>query len=56
MSSKQELKEQIEDVSLQFVALLQVTIERIEFLEEQGYIYGNIKKFLKNSKANFESF
>lgn len=56
MSSKQELKEQIEDVSLQFVALLQVTIERIEFLEEQGYIYGNIKKFLKNSKTNFESF
>ena len=45
-----ETKEQIEDSNLQFVVLLTLIIERIEFLEKHGYIYGTIKAFLKNGK------
>ena len=49
-------KEQIEDSNLQFVVLLTLIIERIEFLEKHGYIYGTIKAFLKNSKTKYEDF
>ena len=55
MSTK-ETKEQIEDSNLQFVVLLTLIIERIEFLEKHGYIYGTIKSFLKNSKTKYEEF
>jgi hypothetical protein len=55
MPSK-ETKEQIEDSNLQFVVLLTLIIERIEFLEKHGYIYGTIKAFLKNGKTKFEEF
>jgi hypothetical protein len=55
MSTK-ETKEQIEDSNLQFVVLLTLIIERIEFLEKHGYIYGTIKAFLKNSKTKYEEF
>jgi hypothetical protein len=51
-----ETKEQIEDSNLQFVILLTLIIERIEFLEKHGYIYGTIKAFLKNSKTKYEEF
>jgi hypothetical protein len=51
-----ETKEQIEDSNLQFVVLLTLIIERIEFLEKHGYIYGTIKAFLKNSKTKYEEF
>ena len=51
-----ETKEQIEDSNLQFVVLLTLIIERIEFLEKHGYIYGTIKSFLKNSKTKYEDF
>ena len=50
------VKDQIDDANLQFIVLLQLTIERIDFLEKNGYIFGNIKNFLKNSKAKYESF
>ncbi len=49
-----ETKEQIEDSNLQFVVLLTLIIERIEFLEKHGYIYGTIKAFLKNGKKKYE--
>lgn len=55
MSTK-ETKEQIEDSNLQFVVLLTLIIERIEFLEKHGYIYGTIKAFLKNGKTKYEEF
>jgi len=51
-----ETKEQIEDSNLQFIVLLTLIIERIEFLEKQGYIYGTIKAFLKNGKTKYEQF
>jgi hypothetical protein len=54
--SIKETKEQIEDSNLQFVVLLTLIIERIEFLEKHGYIYGTIKAFLKNSKTKYEEF
>jgi hypothetical protein len=50
------LKHKIDDANLQFVVLLQLIIERIEFLETQQYIYGSIKQFLKNSKVKYEKF
>ena len=50
------LKHKIDDANLQFVVLLQLVIERIEFLETQQYIYGSIKMFLKNSKVKYEGF
>ena len=55
MQSK-ETKEQIEDSNLQFIVLLTLIIERIEFLEKHGYIYGTIKAFLKNGKKKYEEF
>jgi len=55
MSTK-DTKEQIEDSNLQFIVLLTLIIERIEFLEKHGYIYGTIKSFLKNSKTKYEEF
>lgn len=56
MLTKEELKKQEEDANLQFVVLLNIIIQRIEFLEERGYIYGSIKSFLKNGKTKFEEF
>ena len=53
---KEDLKDKIDDANLQFIVLLQLTIERIEFLEENKYIFGTIKQFLKNSKAKYEAF
>ena len=50
------VKDQIDDANLQFIVLLQLVIERIEFLEENKYVFGNIKQFLKNSKAKYENF
>ena len=40
---KEDLKDKIDDANLQFIVLLQLTIERIEFLEENKYIFWNIK-------------
>lgn len=54
--TKEELKKQEEDANLQFVVLLTIIIQKIEFLEERGYIYGTIKAFLKNGKTKFENF
>lgn len=56
MLTKEELKKQEQDYNIQFVVLLQLIIEKIEFLESQGYIYGPIKAFLKNGKTKFEEF
>jgi hypothetical protein len=56
MLTKEELKKQEEDANLQFVVLLNIIIQKIEFLEERGYIYGTIKSFLKNGKSKFEEF
>ena len=53
---KEDLKDKIDDANLQFIVLLQLTIERIEFLEENKYIFGTIKQFLKNSKSKYEDF
>lgn len=53
---KLELKHKIDDANLQFVVLLQLIIERIEFLEQNKYIYGSIKSFLVNGKKKFEEF
>ena len=53
---KENTKDRIDDANLQFLVLLQLTIERIDFLEKNGYIFGNIKNFLKNSKAKYENF
>ena len=49
-------KKQIDDSNLQFIVLLNLIIEKIEFLEENGYIYGSIKSFLVNGKRKFEDF
>lgn len=56
MLTKEELKKKEQDHNIQFVVLLQIIIEKIEFLESQGYIYGSIKAFLKNGKTKFEDF
>jgi hypothetical protein len=56
MPTKEELKKQEQDYNIQFVILLQLIIEKIEFLESQGYIYGSIKAFLKNGKTKYEEF
>ena len=53
---KENTKDRIDDANLQFLVLLQLTIERIDFLEKNGYIFGNIKNFLKNSKVKYENF
>ena len=45
-----------QNANLQFIVLLTLAIEKIEFLEEKGYIYGSIKQFLKNGKKRFEEF
>lgn len=54
--SKEQLKKLEEDANLQFIVLLTIIIQKIEFLEERGYIYGNIKSFIKNSKTKYEDF
>jgi hypothetical protein len=56
MLSKEELKKKEQDHNIQFVVLLQLIIEKIEFLETQGYTYGAVKSFLNNAKVKFESF
>lgn len=56
MSTKEELKKKEQDHNIQFVVLLQLIIEKIEFLESQGYVYGSLKAFLKNGKVKFEDF
>lgn len=56
MLTKEELKKKEQDHNIQFVVLLQLIIEKIEFLESQGYVYGSIKSFLKNGKTKFEDF
>jgi hypothetical protein len=56
MLTKEELKKKEQDHNIQFVVLLQLIIEKIEFLESQGYVYGSIKYFLKNGKTKFENF
>jgi hypothetical protein len=56
MLTKEELKKKEQDHNIQFVVLLQLIIEKIEFLESQGYVYGSIKSFLKNGKTKFEEF
>lgn len=53
---KMKNKKQIDDSNLQFIVLLNLIIEKIEFLEENGYIYGSIKSFLVNGKRKFEDF
>ena len=53
---KKELKTKEEDANLQLIVLLNIIVQKIEFLEEQGYIYGTIKAFLKNGKTKFEDF
>lgn len=56
MLTKEELKKKEQDHNIQFVVLLQLIIEKIEFLESQGYVYGSIKSFLLNGKKKFEDF
>ena len=56
MLTKEDLKKKEQDYNIQFVVLLQLIIEKIEFLESQGYIYGSIKSFLKNGKTKYEEF
>lgn len=56
MLTKEELKKQEENANLQFIVLLNIIIQKVEFLEERGYIYGSIKSFLKNGKTKFEEF
>lgn len=36
--------------------LFQILIEKIEYLERHGFIFGVIKQFLKNGKIKFEEF
>lgn len=52
--SKEELKMQEDDSNLQFIVLMQLIIEKTEFLESQGYIFGSVKSFLVNGKRRFE--
>jgi hypothetical protein len=49
-------KDQIDDNNLQFIVLLTLIIEKVEFLEQNGYLFGTIKQFLKNSKTRYEDF
>jgi hypothetical protein len=51
-----EDKTKKDDYNLQFIVLLTLVIERIEFLEQHGYVFGSIKAFLKNSKVKYEDF
>lgn len=54
--SKENNSVEVQDANLQFLVLLNIIVERIEFLEENKFIYGNIKSFLKNGKTKFEDF
>lgn len=54
MPNQDELREQENDANLAFIVLLQLIIEKIEFLETQKYMFGSIKNFLKNGKTKFE--
>lgn len=56
LSSKEENREKLLDAQIQFLVLLQIIIEKTEYMETQGYIYGNLKQFLKTSKGKFEDF
>ncbi len=54
MLSKEELQLQEDDANLQFIVLMQLIIERTEFLESRKYIFGSVKSFLVNGKRRFE--
>lgn len=56
MSENEATKKKIDDTNLQFIVLLQIIIEKIEYLETQKYFFGSIKSFLKNGKVKFERF
>ncbi len=56
MSESEATKKKIDDTNLQFIVLLQIIIEKIEYLETQKYFFGSIKFFLKNGKVKFERF
>jgi len=56
MSTQEDRNKKIADANLQFLVLLNLVIERIEYLETEGFIYGSLKNFLKNGKKQFESF
>ena len=47
-------QDKINDTNMQFIVLLQLIIERIEYLESRNYLFGSIKPFLKNAKTRFE--
>lgn len=51
-----ETKKKVDDTNLQFIVLLNIIIEKIDYLEEQKYVFGSIKMFLKNSRTRFEEF
>lgn len=53
---EESLRQQEVDTNLQFIVLLTLIIEKIEFLEERKYVFGTIKSFLKNSKVKYEQF
>jgi hypothetical protein len=53
---EESLRQQEVDTNLQFIVLLTLIIEKIEFLEQRKYVFGNIKSFLKNSKTKYEQF
>lgn len=56
MLTAEEEKYKEQDHNLQLVVLFTLIIEKIEYLEARGYIYGSIKMFLKNSKVKYERF
>lgn len=56
LNRTEDKQEQIQDSNLQLLVLLNLTVERIEFLEENKYIFGTIKNHLKKSKFAFEEF
>lgn len=53
---EESLRQQEVDTNLQFIVLLTLIIEKIEFLEERKYVFGTVKSFLKNSKTKYEQF
>ena len=56
LSRSDDEQTQIQDANLQLLVLLNLTSERIEFLEEKKYIFGTIKNHLKKAKTAFEDF
>jgi hypothetical protein len=56
MSFKEKDKTDVEDANLHLIVLLNILIEKFEYLEEQGYLFGSLKMFAKNAKNKFENF